>query len=116
MRRNPVNRHAPAIDHDEHVEEPPLSEWNEDDYDVVADGLVVGNDPLFNSLGKELGTLSVSHRMPAIFQYREFVRIWGSVELRQQSLRLLPTGWALRGPDTQWRESIRSSDPAVHES
>jgi len=42
-----------------------------------ADGLVVGNDPLFNSLGKELGTLSVRHRMPAIFQYREFVESGG---------------------------------------
>jgi len=42
-----------------------------------ADGLVVGNDPLFNSLGKELGTLSVRYRMPAIFQYREFVEAGG---------------------------------------
>ena len=41
------------------------------------DGLVVGNDPLFNSLGKELGTLSVRHSMPAIFQYREFVEAGG---------------------------------------
>jgi putative ABC transport system substrate-binding protein len=46
------------------------------------DGLVVGNDPLFNSLGKELGALSVRHRMPAIFQYREFVEAGGLLSYR----------------------------------
>jgi len=42
-----------------------------------ADGLVVGNDPLFNSQAKQLGTLSVRHAVPAIFQYREFVEAGG---------------------------------------
>ena len=37
-----------------------------------AEALVVGTAALFNSLGKELGELSLRHRMPAIYQHRRF--------------------------------------------
>ena len=33
---------------------------------------MVGTAALFNSLGKELGELSLRHRMPAIYQHRQF--------------------------------------------
>ena len=35
--------------------------------------LVIGNDPFFNSQGKQLGALTVRHAVPAIYQYRKFV-------------------------------------------
>jgi putative ABC transport system substrate-binding protein len=37
-----------------------------------ADGLVIGGEPFFNSHGKQLGALSARHKVPTIFQFREF--------------------------------------------
>ncbi len=36
------------------------------------DGLVIGGEPFFNSHGKQLGALSARHKVPTIFQFREF--------------------------------------------
>jgi len=38
-----------------------------------ADGLVIGGEPFFNSHGKQLGALSARHKVPTIFQFREFM-------------------------------------------
>ncbi len=37
-----------------------------------ADGLVIGGDPFFNSRGEQLGSLTARHKVPTIFQFREF--------------------------------------------
>jgi putative ABC transport system substrate-binding protein len=41
--------------------------------------LVIGGDPFFNSRGEHLGSLSVRHGMPTIFQFREFAAGGGLV-------------------------------------
>ena len=40
-------------------------------------GLVIGTDTFFNSQSAKLATLSLLHRVPAIYQYREFVAAGG---------------------------------------
>jgi putative ABC transport system substrate-binding protein len=57
-----------------------LQASNERDFDEVfasllqmrADGLVIGGDPFFNSRSEQLGALTARHKVPAIFQFREF--------------------------------------------
>jgi putative ABC transport system substrate-binding protein len=57
-----------------------LQASSERDFDAVfaslvqmqADGLVIGGEPFFNSRGEQLGALSVRHKVPTIFQFREF--------------------------------------------
>jgi putative ABC transport system substrate-binding protein len=41
--------------------------------EMRAAALVIGADNFFNSQGAQLGTMSIRHRMPAIYQYRDFV-------------------------------------------
>ena len=58
---------------------------NDHDLDVVFDelvalgvgGLVIAPDPFFLARSARLGQLSLAHRIPAIFQYREFVAAGG---------------------------------------
>jgi putative tryptophan/tyrosine transport system substrate-binding protein len=40
-------------------------------------GLVVGTDPFFTSRREQLGALTVRHKVPAIYQYREFAATGG---------------------------------------
>ena len=40
-------------------------------------GLVIAPDPFFLSRSARLAQLSLAHRIPAIFQYREFVAAGG---------------------------------------
>jgi len=57
-----------------------LQASSERDFDAVfgsllqmrADGLVIGGDPFFNSRSGQLGALTARHKVPAIFQFREF--------------------------------------------
>jgi putative tryptophan/tyrosine transport system substrate-binding protein len=42
-----------------------------------ADALVIGADALFNSRSEQLAALTIRHRVPAIYQYREFVSTGG---------------------------------------
>jgi putative tryptophan/tyrosine transport system substrate-binding protein len=42
-----------------------------------AGSLVIGNDAYFNSRAKQFGTLTLRHRLPTIYQYREFVAAGG---------------------------------------
>lgn len=42
-----------------------------------AGGLVIGSDPFFTSRSEQLAALSVSHMMPAVYQYREFTAAGG---------------------------------------
>ena len=41
-------------------------------HQMRADGLVIGGEPFFNSHGEQLGAMSASHKVPTIFQFREF--------------------------------------------
>jgi putative ABC transport system substrate-binding protein len=57
-----------------------LQASSERDFDAVfasllqlrADGLVIGGEPFFNSRSEQLGSLSALHKVPTIFQFREF--------------------------------------------
>jgi putative ABC transport system substrate-binding protein len=42
-----------------------------------AGGLVIGADALFNSRSEQLAALTIRHRVPAIYQFREFVSAGG---------------------------------------
>ena len=42
-----------------------------------ADALVIGADALFNSRSEQLAALTIRHRVPAIYQFREFVSAGG---------------------------------------
>jgi putative ABC transport system substrate-binding protein len=57
-----------------------LQASSERDFDAVfasllqmrADGLVIGGDPFLNSRSEQLGALTARHKVPTIFQFREF--------------------------------------------
>ena len=44
---------------------------------LQASGLVIGNDPFFNSWSEQLAALALRHAVPAIFAYRQFVAAGG---------------------------------------
>ena len=44
---------------------------------VGAAGLMIAPDPFFLSRSARLGQLALAHRIPAVFQYREFVAAGG---------------------------------------
>jgi putative ABC transport system substrate-binding protein len=46
---------------------------------LQANGLVIGNDPFFNSWSEQLGALALRHRMPAIYEFRPFVEAGGLI-------------------------------------
>ena len=46
---------------------------------LQAGGLVIGGDPFFNSRAEQLGTLTLRHAMPAIYQFRAFAAAGGLV-------------------------------------
>lgn len=41
--------------------------------------MVIGNDPLFNSISQQLAELTVRHAVPTIYQYRKFVASGGLI-------------------------------------
>jgi putative ABC transport system substrate-binding protein len=57
-----------------------LKASNERDFDAAfagllqmrAEGLVIGGEPFLNSRSEQLGALTARHKVPAIFQFREF--------------------------------------------
>ena len=57
--------------------EPELDKAFEDCVRLRADGLVIGTDTFFNSQSRRLAGLGMHHRLPAIYQYREFVAAGG---------------------------------------
>ncbi|MGC1562999.1 MAG: ABC transporter substrate-binding protein [Bradyrhizobium sp.] len=65
-------------------------------------GLVIGSDVFFNSRSAELAALTIRHRLPAAYQYREFVAAGGLMSYGgsvEDSYRLAGayTGRVLRG-------------------
>ena len=44
-----------------------------------ADALIIGGDPFFTSRSRQLGELSVAHRVPAIYEFPEFAAAGGLV-------------------------------------
>jgi ABC-type uncharacterized transport system substrate-binding protein len=44
-----------------------------------AGGLVIGGDPFFTSRSKQLGELTVTHKVPAIYEFREFAAAGGLI-------------------------------------
>jgi hypothetical protein len=45
--------------------------------ELRASGLVVGFDPFFSSRNQRLATLALHHKVPTIYQYREFAAAGG---------------------------------------
>ncbi len=67
-----------------------------------ADALVIGTDPFFLSRSKQLATLAMQHKVPTMFQYREFVEAGGLISYGgdpREAYRLLGvyTGRILNG-------------------
>ena len=60
---------------------------------LKAHGLVIAPDPFFNSARELIGTLSLRHGVPAIFQFREFILSGGLVSYGAN----LTEGWHLVG-------------------
>ena len=77
-----------------------------------AGALVIGTDVFFNSQSKSLGALTLQHRVPAIYQYGEFVATGGLAELRRQSLGLIPSGRRLYRTNPQGGEAVRAAGAA----
>jgi len=46
---------------------------------LQAGGLVIGNDPFFNSWSEQLGAVALRHRVPAIYEFRPFVEAGGLI-------------------------------------
>jgi ABC-type uncharacterized transport system substrate-binding protein len=44
---------------------------------LQASGLVIGNDPFFNSWSEQLAALALRHAMPAVYEYRAFAAAGG---------------------------------------
>jgi putative tryptophan/tyrosine transport system substrate-binding protein len=66
------------------------------------DGLIIGADVFFNSHSEQLAALAVSHAMPAVYQYRDFVAAGGLMSYGgslEDSYRLagIYTGRVLKG-------------------
>jgi putative tryptophan/tyrosine transport system substrate-binding protein len=89
---NPSNRNAEVLSQALHEAAHPLGVQvhvlranSERDLDTVfgtlaelhVGALVIGSDPFFNARSKQLATLALRHRMPAIYQYREFAAAGG---------------------------------------
>ena len=72
-----------------------------------SNAMLILNDPVFNARSEQLGALSVRHRIPVIYQNREFRRGGRPDELRPQLDRSLSGHWPVRRPDSQGREARR---------
>jgi putative tryptophan/tyrosine transport system substrate-binding protein len=78
---NDLQRAAKALGVQLHI----LNASRERDFDRVfadlvqlrAEGLVIGADPFFNAHVQELATLALRHRMPTVYQFREFAAAGG---------------------------------------
>jgi ABC-type uncharacterized transport system substrate-binding protein len=65
-------------------------------------GLVIGGDPFFNSRGAQLARLALRHKLPAVYQFREFVvagglASYGSSISETHRLTGVYTGRVLKG-------------------
>ena len=47
--------------------------------ELRAGALVIGGDPFFTSRSKQLGELTVTHKVPAIYEFREFAEAGGLI-------------------------------------
>jgi putative tryptophan/tyrosine transport system substrate-binding protein len=47
--------------------------------ELRADALVVGADPFFTSRSQQLGELTFAHKVPAIYEFREFAAAGGLI-------------------------------------
>jgi putative tryptophan/tyrosine transport system substrate-binding protein len=89
---NPTNPSAAAVSRDVQaaarvlgIELHVLHASTEGDFDRAfaavaqrrAGALIIGTDVFFNSRAQQLGSLALRHRVPAIYQYREFVAAGG---------------------------------------
>ena len=69
---------------------------------LSAGGLAISGDPFFNSRAGQMGALSLKHRMPTVFQTREFAAAgglisYGSSVAEQHRLMGIYTGRILNG-------------------
>ena len=67
------------------------------------DALIVGADPFFSSKRDQLIALTARHRIPTIYEWREYVQAGGL--MGKQSGRRLSPGWHLCWTDSQGRET-----------
>ena len=82
-----ISRAVQAAAHSLGLQSNVVQASNERDFDAVfasllqmrAEGLVIGGEPFFNSRSEQLGALTARHKVPAIFQFREFTAGGGLV-------------------------------------
>ena len=78
-----------------------------------ASALVCGASALFDSNRDQLVALAARHKLPAIYQGREYVLDGRPDELWRQLRGRVPVGRALCRADSQGREAVRSAGRAV---
>jgi putative tryptophan/tyrosine transport system substrate-binding protein len=80
VRAGSISRAVQTAAHSLGLQSNVLQASSDRDFDAVfasllqmrADGLVIGGEPFFNSRSEQLGGLTARHKVPAIFQFREF--------------------------------------------
>ena len=81
-----------------------------------AAALLIANDPFFNSRSDKLAELTIRFRIPAIYQYRQFVEVGGLMSYGASNTEFSPATRELRRPYSRWREAGgfagRTVDPA----
>jgi putative ABC transport system substrate-binding protein len=80
-----------------------------------ASALVIAVDSFFTGRREKLGALALRHRIPAIYQYRDFAAAGGRNELRRR-LGTVPPGRPLHRPYPQRRKAGRPAGSAAHQS
>jgi putative tryptophan/tyrosine transport system substrate-binding protein len=84
-RADAITRNTQAAAHDLKLQLEVLHASTDQDFDAVfgslvqrrAGGLVIGGDPFFNSRSQQLGTLTLGHAVPAIYQSHAFAAAGG---------------------------------------
>jgi putative ABC transport system substrate-binding protein len=78
--------------------------------------LVITSDPFFNSRTKQLAALALSHAVPTIFQYREFVDAGGLMSYGGSIIDSYRQAGVVHRPDSERRKASRPAGPAGHQS
>jgi putative tryptophan/tyrosine transport system substrate-binding protein len=77
--------------------------------------LVIGSDLFFSSHSEQLAELTVRHRLPSIYQFREFAVAGGLIGLRGKRYRLGSSGRHPYGQDSCGCQAVRPSGRAIHQ-
>ena len=80
-----------------------------------ADALIVTADNVFTRQASQLTALAARHRIPAIYQWREFVEVGGLISYGASLNRDQSSGRCLYRPGSQGSQARRPADPAAEQ-